>query len=149
MDTLDRKIIRELQNNGKATSKELEKRLKVSDGTIRFRMKRMVKQKLVRITALANPFSFKDGILGFVGMELEKRTHQKTMEKISNINGVLTVCNVTGRFDLLAEFFFESRQELKKFLIEDLSKIAGINRTETYIILDAINKWIELPELNK
>jgi DNA-binding Lrp family transcriptional regulator len=148
MDALDRKIIAELQDNGKATSKELERRLKVSDGTIRFRMKRLVQQKLLRITALINPFSFKDGILGFVGMELEKRTHQQTMEKISRMKGVLTVCNVTGRFDLLTEFFFESRQELKKFLIEDLSKISGINRTETYIILDAIDKWIELPKPN-
>jgi Lrp/AsnC family transcriptional regulator for asnA, asnC and gidA len=77
-------------------------------------------------------------------MELEKRTHKITMNKISQLKGVVSVCNVSGRYDLLVEIFLESRQDLNRFLIESLSSIGGINRTETFIVLDAINKWVEL-----
>ena len=41
--------------------------------------------------------------------------------------------------------FAYSREELNKFLTEDLSNIDGIQSTETFIYLGAINKWIEMP----
>ncbi len=146
MDDLDREIICEFQKDGRKSSKEIALKLKVSDGTIRFRTKRLVEQNILRFSASINPFSISsDGILAYVGMELEKRTHTATMKKISQLRGVVSVCNVSGRYDLLVEVFLESRQEINRFLIDSLSKVEGINRTETFIVLDAMNKWVELP----
>ncbi|MEW6440049.1 MAG: Lrp/AsnC family transcriptional regulator [bacterium] len=146
LDELDLKIIRELQRDGRASSKEIAGKLGVSDGTIRFRANRLQERNILRITGAVNPFaSGTDGIIAMVGMELEKRTHTATMKKISRLKGVLSVCNVTGRYDLLVEIYLESRQELNRFLLEGLSKVGGINRTETFIVLDAISKWVELP----
>ena len=146
LDQLDRKIILELQKNGRASSREIGEKLKVSDGTVRFRVNRLVKRGVLRITATINPFAFTNGMTAMVGMELEKRTHARTMEKISRLGGVLSVCNVSGKYDLMVETFFESREDMMKFLVEDLSGIEGINRTETFIILDAMNKWIHIPD---
>lgn len=146
LDELDRRIILELQRDGRRSSRDIGEKLKVSDGTVRFRINRLTERNILRVTASVNPFAFSEGIIAVVGMELEKRTHAPTMQKISRLRGVLSVCNVTGKYDLLVEVFLGSRQELKKFLVEDLSEIEGINRTETFIILDAVYKWIELPE---
>ena len=146
LDDIDRKIIFKLQEDGKASSKEIAEALKVSDGTIRFRMNKLINRGLLNIAGSINPFCFKNGIAAFVGMELEKRTHAKTMKSISNLDGVVSVCNVSGKYDLLVEVFLESRKDLNKFLIEDLSHIDGINRTETFIILDALDKWMKLPK---
>lgn len=146
LDALDRKIISEFQKDGRKSSKDLARKLKVSDGTVRFRTNRLRKSSLLRFAASINPFSFSaDGILAYVGMELEKRTHTNTMKKISQLKGVVSVCNVSGRYDLLVEIFLESRQDLNRFLLESLSGVGGINRTETFIVLDAMNKWVELP----
>lgn len=146
LDDIDRKIIFKLQEDGKASSKDIAEELKVSDGTVRFRMNKLINRGLLKITASINPFCFKNGIAAVVGMELEKRTHARTMKSISNLDGVVSVCNVSGKYDLLVEVFLESRNDLNKFLIEDLSRIEGINRTETFIILDAMDKWMKLPE---
>ena len=146
LDDLDRKIIAEFQKDGRRSSKNLARKLKVSDGTIRFRANRLTRQNILRFSASINPFCLStDGILAFVGMELEKRTHTITMKKISQLKGVVSVCNVSGRYDLLVEIFLESRQDLNRFLIDSLSSIGGINHTETFIVLDALNKWVELP----
>ena len=146
LDDLDRKIISEFQKDGRKSSKDLARKLKVSDGTIRFRTNRLINQNTLRVTASINPFSLSsDGIIAYVGMELEKRTHTITMKKISQLKGVVSVCNVSGRYDLLVEIFLESRQDLNRFLIDSLSSVGGINRTETFIVLDAMNKWVELP----
>ena len=144
MDDLDRKIIGELQKNGRTSYKDIAKKLRVSDGTIRFRTGRLIRKNILRITASINPFALENGIVALVGMQLEKRTHKKTMEKISRLRGVVSVCNATGRYDLLAEVYLDSQKELSRFLMEDLSRIGGINTTETFIYLDAINKWVEM-----
>ncbi len=98
MDDLDRKIVIELEKNGRTSYKDIAKKLKVSDGTIRFRTRRMIQKNI----------------------------------------------NATGRYDLLVEVFLDSQKELNKFLMEDLSKIGGIKATETFVCLDAINKWVEM-----
>jgi Lrp/AsnC family transcriptional regulator for asnA, asnC and gidA len=144
MDDLDRRIIAELQKNGRASYKDIGKKLKVSDGTIRFRVGKLIRKNILRITGSINPFALDNGVAAVVGMRLEKRTHKKTMEKISRLRGVVSVCNVTGRFDLLVEVFLDSQKELSKFLIDDLARVGGINATETFIHLDAINKWVEV-----
>ena len=145
IDELDKKIIRELQRNGRMTYKMIAKKLKVSDGTIRIRTKKLIQSKLLKISASINPFMLETHIAALVGMQLEKRTHIQTMGKISALKGVVSVSNTTGEFDLLVEVLVDSREKLNKFLVEDLSRIEGIRSTETFVYLDAINKWVELP----
>ena len=144
MDEIDRKIISEIQKDGKITSVKIADKLKMNDGTVRFRLKKLTQQHILKISGAINPFAFKEGFVALIGVELEKRTHPETMQDISEVKGVVSVCNVTGRYDLLVEVFFESRQKLRKFLFEDLMTIRGINRTETFVVLEGINKWTQL-----
>ncbi len=145
LDELDRGILAELRKDGKTPATEIAERLGVSDGTISFSINRQASRGFLRVTAIVNPFAFPDTIIAFIGMELEKRTHAATMERIAQLKGVVSVCNVTGKYDLWVEVFLESRQMLRSFLVEGLAEVEGINRTETFLVLDAINKWIELP----
>jgi DNA-binding Lrp family transcriptional regulator len=145
LDDIDKKIISFLKKNGRMSFKDIARQLKLSDGTIRFRTKRLIDNNILKISALINPFAFDTSIITLIGMKLEKRTHEKTMKIISKLKGVVSVINATGEFDLLVEVFTSSRKELNKFLIEDLFKIDGIQATETFVYLVAINKWIEMP----
>jgi Lrp/AsnC family transcriptional regulator for asnA, asnC and gidA len=77
-------------------------------------------------------------------MQLENRPLRQTMEEILKLNGVLSVSNATGEFDLIVVVFLESRRELKRFLIEDLIRIDGIKSKETFVFLDDLNKWVEM-----
>jgi len=144
LDDLDRKIIGELKKNGRIPYKDISKRLKVSDGTVRFRVGKMIRNNFLRIMASINPFALENSIVALVAMQLERRTQKQTMEIISQLRGVVSVSNATGRYDLLVEIFLDSQKELNKFLMEDLSRIDGIKATETFVYLDAINKWVEM-----
>lgn len=142
-DDIDRKIIAELQKNGRESFKNIAKKLDLSDGTIRLRVGKMSAEGLLKITAQINPLYFENSITALVGMSLEKRDHRRLMEKIAMLNGVKSVINSTGRYDLLAEVFFHSREELRSFLMEDINQIGGILSSETFIYLDALRKWVE------
>ncbi len=142
LDALDKSIIIELQHNGRIPYKDVAKKLKVSDGTIRLRTEKMIKSNFLRITASIDPFYFENSITALIGINIANRSHTKFMKKISNMSGVKSVCNATGRYDLLVEVFFDSRQALTKFLVSDLSQIDAITFTETFVYLDALNKWV-------
>ncbi len=142
LDALDKKIIIELQHNGRTPYKDIAKKLKVSDGTIRLRTEKMIKSNFLRITASIDPFYFENSITALIGINVAKRSHAELMQKISNMSGVKSVCNATGRYDLFVEVFLDSREALKKFLVSDLSQIDAITFTETFVYLDALNKWV-------
>ena len=146
IDHIDRKIIMALQKNGRESYKNIAKELDVSDGTVRLRVEKMIKNNYLRISASVNPLFFENCIVAQVGINLEKRANKKIMERIARFNGVQSVNNVTGRYDLVIEVFVESRKDLRRFLVEDLSTIDGINATESFVFLEAINKWAELTD---
>jgi Lrp/AsnC family transcriptional regulator for asnA, asnC and gidA len=144
LDDMDTKIIRELQANGKITYKEIAQKLDVSDGMVRFRVDRLLKKDILKISASVNPMYFDNCVAALIGINLEKREHRVIMNKIATMKGVCSVCNLTGRYDLMVEVFFDSREELRRFLMEDLGDIGGVTFSETFIYLDAVNKWLEL-----
>lgn len=142
-DDIDKKIVAELQKDGRTSYKVIAKKLNLSDGTIRLRTAKMIKNNFLKISATVNPFFYENSITALIGLNLEKRDHKKIMQKIARINGVKSVTNSTGRYDLLAEVFFHSREELRLFLMENITKVGGIMFSETYVYLEAINKRVE------
>ncbi|PKN39612.1 MAG: Lrp/AsnC family transcriptional regulator, partial [Deltaproteobacteria bacterium HGW-Deltaproteobacteria-20] len=62
---------------------------------------------------------------------------------IASLDGVQSVSNVSGRFDLLVEIHVASRNDLRRFLVDDLSALGGIQNTETFLYLETINKWVQ------
>ena len=136
-------ILRELQKDGRVSYRTIAKRLNISDGTVRARVNRMMESGFLTVSALIDPFFFKNSIHAHIGMQLESRTHLETMKKISALDGVLSVCNAAGEYDLFVEVFLRSREELNSFLFEVLPKIDGIKNTHTWVYLDGRNKRIE------
>lgn len=146
LDDLDKQIIYELQRNGRVPFKKIARKLRVSDATVRFRTERMIQRRLLRINATVNPFFFENSIMAAVAMTLSKRSHRKLMQKVSKLSGVRSVTVLTGHYDLWVEVFFHSRQELRRFLEEDLSKFEEITSTQTFIFLETMNKWVEFSD---
>jgi len=144
LDEVDRQIVRALQENGRISFKTIARELGVSDGTVRFRTERMIRQGFLKISACVDPLYFENSIAAQVGVNLEKRANREIMETIAALHGVQSVVNVTGRYDLIIEVCAESRDALRRFLVEDLSAIPGISSSESFVFLEAVNKWVKM-----
>ena len=143
LDSLDERIINELRKDGRLSLRTLAERLDIATGTVRTRYNRLVNLGILKVTALINPFYFENSVLALIGMTLTSRTHHEAMRKISSLEGVLSVCNSIGGFDLSVEVFLKCREDLDTFLFKKLPTIEGIKSTHTYVFLDARNKWID------
>ena len=143
LDKTDMLILKELQADGRVSYRTIAEKLEISDGTVRVRVNRMMESGFLKVSALIDPFFFRNSIIAHIGMQLESRTHLETMRKISSLDGVLSVCNTAGDYDLFVEVFLKSREELNSFLFEVLPQIDGIKNTHTWVYLDGVNKRIE------
>lgn len=145
-DHIDRAIIKALQKNGRESYKNIAKELDVSDGTVRLRVEKMIKNDYLKISASVDPLYFENCIMAQIGINLEAPANKEVMEQISRFKGVQSVNNVTGRYDLVIEVFVDSRKELRQFLVEDLGTISGVSGTESFVFLETINKWAEISD---
>lgn len=146
LDSVDMGIIRALQRNGRESYKKIARSLGVSDGTVRLRTERMIKEGYLRIAASVNPTYFENTVTAMIGLNLERRADAETMSKIMAQPGVQSVVNVTGRYDLMVEIAVSSRKGLRRFLVDGLSDVGGLISTESFVYLEAIGKWVELKE---
>ena len=59
MDAVDRKIISQLQSDGRATLEELAEQVGFTSMGVRKRLQKLISQGSIPVSALLNPFSFK------------------------------------------------------------------------------------------
>ena len=123
--------------------REVAKKLGVTEGTIRQRLKRLQNGGVLKIRALRNPSILENQQLAIVGATLmEAKYLDKKAQDISELENVLSVSIVSGRYDFLIEVLVESNMGLVSFLTKKLSTIEGISKTETFVILKSYEKWI-------
>ncbi|MXS78455.1 Lrp/AsnC family transcriptional regulator [Nitrosomonas sp. JL21] len=143
LDELDKNIIKELNKDGRVLYREIAHKLKISEGSVRYRIKKMKECGYLRIVGVVDPLYFKNNINALIGINLEARAQrEEVLKNISDLSGVKSVCSLTGRYNMIAEVAFQSRDDLRIFLDEGLVQINGISNTETFIYLSGIGKWV-------
>lgn len=141
-DSTDWKIINQLSKNSVPNS-VVARDLGLSEGAVRQRLKKLQENGIVKIKALRNPEILENQQLALLGVNVaeSKLLNQKANE-IAELENVLSVSIVSGRYDLLIEILVDSNKGLIHFLTNKLSTIKGISKTETFVVLKSIEKWI-------
>jgi len=146
IDELDRKIIHELQRDARVPFKDVAKRLKVSEGTARNRVIKLMDRGVLKLEARVDPFALPHRIPALVGVSLRERDPEQKMREIEKIPGVTSVWNTTGPYDLFFEVMVDSLEELNRMLLGiDRNYVKGIARTETFVVLSSSTKFFKLP----
>ena len=132
MDEINKKIIRELENNSRQTNIQLAKKLKVSEGTIRQRITKLSKNKIINFTIETST------LYGFSAMVLIKTDPSINTDiiakKLKNIESVKNIFETTGNFDIIIKLNTDSALEFNG-IIEKIRTINGIDSTESLVIL--------------
>lgn len=143
MDTLDLKLIRELQENGRRSNVELAKVLGVAEGTIRRRIRALIDNKVIRITATLDPHKLGYGFVSVMGIQVKVADLQRVGEILAQKPNIYYLAFVTGGYDLLAIVISRTPEELSDFIKEQISAVPSIVRTETFVNLEVIKSpWL-------
>ena len=133
MDEIDSRLLTELKKNARAGNTELAKKLRISEGTVRNRINRLI--EVGTIIGFRADVSLKER---FAAIVLVKTTAGKPTEsiaeEISKINGFDQALEVTGEWDIVLLSSSESAEDFNRF-IEKVRKTKGVFETQSLIVL--------------
>jgi Lrp/AsnC family transcriptional regulator for asnA, asnC and gidA len=145
IDTLDKEIILELQEDARRPYKDIATKLNVSEGTVKNRVTRLLNRDLLKLEARVNPFALPHSISALVGVNLKSRNYEETMREIEKIPEITSVWSATGRFDLFFEIMVDSLDSLYGILYrKEFREIESISYTETHVTLSSRTKFFKL-----
>ncbi|MBN1170533.1 Lrp/AsnC family transcriptional regulator [Candidatus Micrarchaeota archaeon] len=139
LDQTDRRIILELKQNCRRSYRELASVTGMSPAALIERIKKLEQQGV--ITGYSANFNFLR--LGYEFMAIIQIGISgdllRVQQKISRMNGVASVYDMTGRYDSMAVVMCKNRSELSK-LIKDMRAIPGVEKTNTDMVLNVVKK---------
>jgi Lrp/AsnC family transcriptional regulator, regulator for asnA, asnC and gidA len=142
LDARDWAII-ELLRAGTISNSAVAKELGVSEGMIRQRIKRLREHGILSLRGLINPDILANRQVVWLGANVaESRLLEKKAEEIAQLDNVLSVSISSGRFDLIVELLLDTHRGLVDFLINELSRVDGIVRTESFVTLKTYSKFV-------
>ncbi|MAG41305.1 MAG: hypothetical protein CL951_05280 [Erythrobacteraceae bacterium] len=130
MDEIDTKIVEYLQEDARKPFLQIAKELKVSEGTIRKRVNKLISEKVIKKFTI----TLQNRIGAIVG--IETNPHIETRNIVENLKkvGLKEIYEVTGRFDIVCIIDTQSTEGMNDVL-EKIRILEGINHTETFTIL--------------
>ena len=138
LDKLDFQIIQEMMEDAEISYADLGKKLFVSGGTIHVRIKKLEELKIVKGKRLSVDLkSLGYDVIAFIGVYLEKSSlYDSVAKELHKIPQIVRLNYTTGNYSMFAEIVCKDIQELRFVLHDELQKIKGIERTETFISLE-------------
>jgi Lrp/AsnC family transcriptional regulator for asnA, asnC and gidA len=138
LDKLDYQIIQEMMENAEISYADLGKKLFVSGGTIHVRIKKLEELKVVKGKKLSVDLkALGYDIIAFIGIYLEKSSlYDSVAKELRKIQQIVRLNYTTGNYSMFVEIVCKDIQEMRYVLHDELQKIKGIERTETFISLE-------------
>jgi Lrp/AsnC family transcriptional regulator for asnA, asnC and gidA len=138
LDKLDYQIIQHMMENAEISYADLGKKLFVSGGTIHVRIKKLQELNIVKGNRMAVDIKLIGyDVIAFVGIYLEKSSlYDSVAQELRRIPEIVRLNYTTGNYSMFAEICCKDISQLRTVLHDELQKIKGIERTETFISLD-------------
>ncbi|WP_115718510.1 leucine-responsive transcriptional regulator Lrp [Gallaecimonas mangrovi] len=142
LDRIDRKILKELQNDGRLSNVELSRRIGLSPTPCLERVKRLERQGFIQgYTAIIDPRHIGAALLVFVEVTLE-RTSSEVFEQFTLAVQKLDIiqeCHlVSGNFDYLLKTRVADMSAYRELLGETLLRLPGVKETRTYVVMEEV-----------
>jgi len=138
LDELDLRILNQMVDNAAISYADLGKKLFVSGGTIHVRIKKMQEAGIVKGTKLkVNLNELGYDVISFIGIYLkESSLYDSVAKELQKIPEIVRLNYTTGNYSMFAEIVCKDISQLRFVLHDQLQKIKGIERTETFISLE-------------
>ncbi|RZN70918.1 MAG: Lrp/AsnC family transcriptional regulator [Candidatus Methanolliviera hydrocarbonicum] len=143
MDELDKKILMVLQEDARLSYTKIAKRVGTSTATVSERVRKLQESDIIKgYSVVLN--SSKIGITTLITMICVKPSFDvaEIGETIAELKETCCVHNITGDFDLIVSFkcFSPTEREECTSIINKINRIDGIERVNTYMVLNTIKE---------
>ena len=135
LDETDRAIIAHLQYDGRMPLTNIATALGISEGTVRRRVKNLTESGVLQVVAVVEPQFLGWNAAGMIGVTVQAGEIDAVAYQLAQFPEVSYLFMASGEFDLFVEVFCKDREHFVSFLNEKLHQVAGVQRTQTFMIL--------------
>ncbi|RCS25579.1 winged helix-turn-helix transcriptional regulator [Phyllobacterium salinisoli] len=144
LDSMDRKILRALQENGRLTNTELADYINLSQTATAERVKRLTRDGYITgYSARLSPKLLDRSMLVFVEIKLDRTTPEvfDIFAEATRKNPDVMECHmVAGGFDYLIKARVADMEHYRRFLSDALLSLPGIRETHTYAVMEEVKE---------
>ncbi|EGG41426.1 AsnC family transcription regulator [Candidatus Nitrosarchaeum limnium SFB1] len=135
------KLLFELTKDGSISVPVLSKKLGINASVLYSRIKRLMKKKLIKkFTIVVDDTLLGVGVKASVGVNRDPKYKDAIHKKMLETPEVVSISEVTGRFDIIIKVYAKNLEALHSIVIEKIGKIDGILNTETFVELQKTDK---------
>ena len=149
LDRIDRRILAELQVDGRISNAELAQRVGLAPTSMSDRFRRLQKNGYIKgFSAHLDPQRLGFGLLVFVEVLLDKTTPDvfaKFAQSVRKAPEVLECHMVAGGFDYLIKTRLADMTAYRRFLGDVLLSFPGVRETRTYAVMEEVKNDGPLP----
>lgn len=150
LDRIDRRILQEMQRNGRISNLELADKVGLSPTPCSRRVKRLEESGLIdRHVTLLKPKALGLNLTAMVGISMDRHTPDRfeAFEKaVTDMPEVLECLIVTGQSaDFLLRVVVRDMEHYEQVLLGQLTRLEGVTGVHSSFVLREVIKKTELP----
>jgi Lrp/AsnC family transcriptional regulator, regulator for asnA, asnC and gidA len=130
VDQIDRAILRELQEDGRRSFRQIARNVDVSERTVRTRVRRMQDTGILRFLAFIDPRMIERSVLALVLLRVAVDAHDAVVGTLTSWPEVGYVSTLMGRADIYAQVICRDNEDLWQ-LVSQLRGLRGVLEIET------------------
>ena len=139
-DDVDKKILRELQQDARISFKTIAQKIGVSEATIFVRVRKMQERGVIKsFSAIVDPMAIGKELTAIVLVRATPQSYPGTLDALKKIDDIYEIYDVTGQYYSILKIRTSGTQGLGK-IMDEVGKIDGIAGTETIVVLRTVKE---------
>ncbi|MFI5155014.1 MAG: Lrp/AsnC family transcriptional regulator [Chitinophagales bacterium] len=144
LDEKDRAILRMLQENAKATVREIAQKVHLSPTPVHERIKRLEDTGVIsQYAALVNPAKLKKGLMIICHVSLKehnKKSGAKFIRTMHELREVIECYNISGEFDFMLKVVVENMDAYYDFHVNKLGQVENLGHLQSTFVMGVIKQ---------
>lgn len=141
LDEIDRRIIAELEADGRLSGRALAERVSISRANAYARLERLVAERVITgFTAIVDPARVGLTTSAYVTLSVQQNSWRDLKERLAGIPEIKHMALTGGEYDVMLLVRAADNNELRRVVLEQLQAMPGVLSTRTFLIFeDATN----------
>jgi Lrp/AsnC family transcriptional regulator for asnA, asnC and gidA len=141
VDALDMKVLRILEDDGRASFTDIAKKLKLNESTIRKRVLALQKRRVIKkFSVELDPSKIGLNTVAIVGIDVEPARLLEAVQEVCEIPEAKYVATSTGDHMIMTEIWVRDGRELTKLISNRIGNIKGVKKICPAIILEKLKE---------
>ena len=137
LDDTDRKILDELDNDGRMSMRTLAETLHISRANAYARVTRLRETGVIRgFRADIDPVLSGLGTSAYVTLNVRQAAWRQIAERLQSLAGIVHIALVGGEFDVVLLVRARDNADLRRLVLDEIQGMDGVSSTRTLLVFE-------------